>query len=181
VHEAADAGLRASGQSGGVIGLDIGEVARLVNPHSRPRTLSLDRIVALTSSFASYRTDAYPWTDTEILDWVSIYYFSRAGPAASLRIYYESIHSTSSGQTSRERAQQWIPKVKLGLCHSPRELTVVPSTWARTMGPVVYEDFKRRGGHFAAHEIPGEIVGDLRKMFGRSGPCYGIIRPAAKL
>lgn len=34
-------------------------------------------------------TDDYPWTDDEILDWVSIYYFSTAGPAASARIYYE--------------------------------------------------------------------------------------------
>lgn len=34
-------------------------------------------------------TDDYPWTDDEILTWVSIYYFSTAGPAASARIYYE--------------------------------------------------------------------------------------------
>ena len=52
-------------------------------------------------------TDSYPWSDDEgttigfvtqdttnhtrhaVLTWVSIYWFSRAGPAASLRIYYE--------------------------------------------------------------------------------------------
>ena len=34
-------------------------------------------------------TDAYPWTDDEILTWVSLYWFSAAGPAASCRIYYE--------------------------------------------------------------------------------------------
>ncbi|KAK4560541.1 hypothetical protein LTR86_005738 [Recurvomyces mirabilis] len=125
-------------------------------------------------------TDNYPWTDDEILTWVSIYYFSTAGPAASLRIYYESIHHPQNG-IGRERTQQWIPKVKLGLCHSPKEITVVPSTWARTLGPVVYEDFKGRGGHFAAHEVPDEIVGDLRKMFGKDGPCYKITEPHAKL
>lgn len=34
-------------------------------------------------------TDAYPWTDDEVLTWVSLYWFSAAGPAASCRIYYE--------------------------------------------------------------------------------------------
>lgn len=94
-------------------------------------------------------TDEYPWSDKEILTWVSIYYFSTAGPAASVRIYYEAIHPPPGG-ISRERTQEHIPKVKLGLCHSPRELSLVPSTWARTLGPVVYEDRKTRGGHFAA-------------------------------
>jgi hypothetical protein len=36
-------------------------------------------------------TDNYRWTDEEICTWVSIYWFSRAGPAASVRIYYESL------------------------------------------------------------------------------------------
>ncbi|KAK1808580.1 hypothetical protein LTR12_017051, partial [Friedmanniomyces endolithicus] len=122
----------------------------------------------------------YPWTDDDLLTWISIYHFSTAGPAASLRIYYEAVHSELGG-VSRDRTQQWIGKVKLGLCHSPRELTVVPSTWARTLGPVVFESFKEKGGHFAAWEVPEEIVGDLRGMFGRGGACYGITGPVAKL
>jgi len=118
-------------------------------------------------------TDNYPWTDTEILTWVSIYYFSTAGSAASLRIYYEAIHpDLAAGGISRDRTQQWIGDIRLGICHCPRELTVVPSTWARTLGPVVFESKKTRGGHFAAWEIPDEIVDDLRKMFGKGGPCY---------
>jgi hypothetical protein len=36
-------------------------------------------------------TDDYRWTDEEICTWVTIYWFSRAGPAASVRIYYESM------------------------------------------------------------------------------------------
>ena len=28
----------------------------------------------------------------------------------------------------------------------------MPVTWARTLGPVVYESLHERGGHFAAHE-----------------------------
>ena len=35
-----------------------------------------------------------------------------------------------------------------------------------------------RGGHFAAHEAPEELVGDLRLMFGRGGPAYGVVADA---
>ncbi|KAK5132917.1 hypothetical protein LTR08_008363 [Meristemomyces frigidus] len=125
-------------------------------------------------------TDDYPWTDNEILTWVSIYWFSTAGPAASLRIYYEAIHSAGDG-ISRDRTQQWISTVKLGLCHSPKELTVVPLTWGRTLGPVVFESQKAKGGHFAAWEMPEEIVADLRSMFGRGGKCYRITGATPKL
>lgn len=36
-------------------------------------------------------TDGYEWTDEEICTWMSIYWFSTATPAASVRIYYESV------------------------------------------------------------------------------------------
>ena len=35
-------------------------------------------------------TDDYQWTDQEICEWVSVYWFSRAGPAASVVIYHEA-------------------------------------------------------------------------------------------
>lgn len=125
-------------------------------------------------------TDEYAWSDDEILTWVSVYYFSRAGPAASVRIYYEAVHSPA-GAVSRDRTQEWIGGVNLGLCFSPKELTIVPVTWARTLGPVVYESVHDRGGHFAAHERPEQIIQDLRAMFGEGGKCYGIMKEAAKL
>lgn len=34
-------------------------------------------------------TDNYQWTNDEVCEWVSIYWFSRAGPAATVDIYYE--------------------------------------------------------------------------------------------
>ncbi|TLD34820.1 60S ribosomal protein [Venturia nashicola] len=123
-------------------------------------------------------TDDYPWSDDEILTWISIYYFSTAGPAASVRIYYEAVHSTGTKIGHRDALSEWIPHVKLGLAYFPRELTVVPQTWGRTLGPVAYESVKSRGGHFAAHEAPSEIAGDLKKMFGKKGPLYGIIKGA---
>lgn len=118
-------------------------------------------------------TDNYPWTDDEILTWVSIYWFSTAGPAASLRIYYEAIKDTKTG---RLRTQQYIPTVKLGLSYFPKDISMVPRTWGRTMGPVVYENDSTSGGHFAALEKPEVIASDLRKMFGKGGGAFGVVK-----
>jgi hypothetical protein len=40
---------------------------------------------------------------------------------------------------------------------------------------LVFESEHDSGGHFAAHEKPEELVGDLRKMFGKSGPAFGVV------
>lgn len=58
---------------------------------------------------------------------------------------------------------------------------MIPSTWGRTLGPVVFESHKKRGGHFAAWEIPDEIASDLQTMFGKGGACFGIVGSKAKL
>lgn len=118
-------------------------------------------------------TDSYPWTEDEILTWVSIYYFSTAGPAASIRIYYEALHTEF---LDRARLSQWTPGVKLGFAYFPREISPVPRTWGRTLGPVVFESEYDSGGHFAAWERPDAIVADLQKMFGRDGGAYGVIK-----
>ncbi|TKA81445.1 hypothetical protein B0A49_00288 [Cryomyces minteri] len=121
-------------------------------------------------------TDSYPWTDDEILTWISIYRFSTAGPAASLRIYYEATHAPDpSGAITRDHAALWVPHVKLGLTYSPFELVVVPKTWGRTLGPVVFEADKIRGGHFLAWETPDELAKDLGTMFGKDGACAGVV------
>ena len=117
-------------------------------------------------------TDDYPWSPDEILTWVSIYWFSTAGPAASLRIYYEAAHDLKTGRT---RTEQYIPHVKLGLAHFPKELSAVPKTWGRTMGRVVWESEHDKGGHFAAWERPEVIVADLRGMFGKGGGAEGAV------
>lgn len=117
-------------------------------------------------------TDAYPWTDDEILTWISIYWFSRAGPAASTRIYYE----VAQDPAFRDQLKQYVANVPLGLAYFPKELHVFPKTWGRTLGPVVYESDNESGGHFGAWERPNVIVDDLRKMFGKKGGAYGVVR-----
>lgn len=118
-------------------------------------------------------TDQYPWTEDEILTWISIYWFSTAGPAASCRIYYESSKDTSFGHA---RLMQYIPQVKLGLARFPREIFVAPKTWGRTLGPVVHESLHDSGGHFGAWERPEVMARDVKKMFGRGGGAYGVVK-----
>ncbi|CAL1713454.1 unnamed protein product [Somion occarium] len=92
-------------------------------------------------------TDNYPWTDDEVLTWISLYWFSRPGPAASVRIYYEVAAAGDFMNTQ----------------------------WCRAVGNVVLESEHESGGHFAAHERPKELADDLKKMFGIGGPAFGVV------
>ncbi|KAI0527746.1 microsomal epoxide hydrolase [Xylaria bambusicola] len=127
-------------------------------------------------------TDNYPWTDDEVCTWVSIYWFSVAGPAASTRIYYETHHTTRTPENPRavprDMLRAYSPGVKLGYSHFPMDLVVLPSTWVRTLGNVVFERDHEDGGHFAAWERPGELVKDLRDMFGKKGGAFGCVKGA---
>ncbi len=49
-------------------------------------------------------------------------------------------------------------------------------SWSLTEGNLVFESEHTSGGHFAAHEKPQELVDDLRKMFGKDGPAFGVVR-----
>ncbi|KAF6788141.1 epoxide hydrolase, partial [Colletotrichum sojae] len=128
---------------------------------TRPATVGLawaDSPVALLSWIYEKLhdwTDAYPWTDDEILAWISIYQFSVAGPEASARIYYEMRHPAMPKEQF-----DWVPRVKLGLSVFPRDLFVPPMSHARTLGPVALAKVHADGGHFAAHERPEILAAD---------------------
>lgn len=111
-------------------------------------------------------TDEYDWTDDEVLTWVSIYQFSEAGADASLRIYYETTHNTGGGEDMTQLLE-WNGKIPLGLSFFPRDVIVLPSSWGRTLGPVVFEKRHEEGGHFASFEKPEVLVGDVRAMFSK--------------
>ena len=85
-------------------------------------------------------TDNYPWDDDEVsncfffllpqrltiqqvLTWVSIYWFSRAGPAASLRIYYESNKNGSDHQSKPTT-------IPLGYSYFPKDIVCLPLRYA---------------------------------------------------
>ncbi|THG99586.1 hypothetical protein EW026_g2787 [Hermanssonia centrifuga] len=69
----------------------------------------------------------------------------------------------------------WSP-IPLGLSYFPQEITICPWTWSRTMGNVVFESEHDKGGHFAAYEQPQALADDLRKMFGKGGKAYGVVK-----
>jgi hypothetical protein len=122
-------------------------------------------------------TDSYPWTEEEVCTWLSIYWFSTAGPAANIRIYFEATHEWDRPDTrvTRERTTGYVGGVKLGLSHSPKELRVLPSAWTRTQGDVVFERTWGSGGHFFAWEKPEHLLRDVREMFGKGGGAYGCV------
>ncbi|KAJ7914238.1 Alpha/Beta hydrolase protein [Mycena leptocephala] len=120
-------------------------------------------------------TDEYAWDDDEVLTWVSIFWFSRAGPAASLRIYFEVANGASDALQKEFFTTKESPSIPLGLSRFPKDIVVLPKSWAKRMGKVVFDREHERGGHFAAYEKPEELAQDLRKMFGKGGPAFGVV------
>ncbi|ESK87719.1 epoxide hydrolase [Moniliophthora roreri MCA 2997] len=115
-------------------------------------------------------TDEYSWDDDEVLTWVSIFWFSRSGPAASLRTYYEVAQTGGLEAISASP----MPTIPAGYSFFPKETWVGPNSWY-TDKHIVFMSSHDKGGHFAAHEKPDELVADLRKMFGKGGPAYGVV------
>lgn len=121
-------------------------------------------------------TDSYPWTDDEVLTWISIYWHSRAGPEASIRTYYEYVQQGGGlRDVIPHRRHAALP---LGVSRFPLEILSVPRTWKRLLGNVVFDSTHVHGGHFASHEHPDVLVSDLRKMFGRGGGAFGVVGSA---
>ncbi|EPQ54694.1 alpha/beta-hydrolase [Gloeophyllum trabeum ATCC 11539] len=114
-------------------------------------------------------SDHYAWDDDEVLTWISIYWFSRAGPAASLRIYYET--RVLGGRNNQPK----VIGVPMGVAYFPGEPVVTPKSWMHTVGEVKFCTEHPSGGHFAAYEQPEELVTALRKMFGKGGPAFGVV------
>ncbi|EIN12328.1 epoxide hydrolase [Punctularia strigosozonata HHB-11173 SS5] len=114
-------------------------------------------------------TDDYPWSDDEVLDWISVYWFSRGAPATTLKIYYELMQSPDFNDVSQ------VTTAPMGVSYFPKEVAPSPKSWVRLTGHVVFEAEHDDGGHFAAHKKPEELVWDLREMFGKGGPAFGVV------
>ncbi|KAM5529043.1 epoxide hydrolase [Fusarium oxysporum f. sp. phaseoli] len=122
-------------------------------------------------------TDSYPWTDDEVLTWISIYQFSKAGPQASAYIYYESVHSHKE---TTKKGYGYIPGIHLGVSIFPKDLAIPPSAWVPSLGPIVFLKRHPEGGHFAAYEKPEALTEDLREMF-KHDMLDEVVRGLAKL
>ncbi|KAJ5811157.1 Alpha/beta hydrolase fold-1 [Penicillium robsamsonii] len=142
-------------------------------------------------------SDKYPWTDEEILTWVSVYYFSTAGPMASTRIYYEASAPKRGGSAavSEDEAQEEPlkkadlnymsteqvlgarapPSVCFAVAQFREEIFMWPMAWYRSIGNIVQETEYDRGGHFAAWEVPELLASDIKRFLGNNGPAYGVL------
>lgn len=123
-------------------------------------------------------TDAYAWTEDEVLTWVCIYDFSTAGAAASMRIYYDE--TNRQGESSVIVAQRHSGKVKIGVSQFPAELTPPRELWLHTLGDVVFTKQHGKGGHLAAWEVPELLVDDVRAMFRKGGGAEGVVSVRGK-
>ncbi|KAJ8605025.1 hypothetical protein MRB53_041570 [Persea americana] len=88
-------------------------------------------------------TDEYPWTVDEVLTWVSIYWHSRAGPAAASRIYYEVYHDRTG---LAEGIRGWVPGVKIGIARFPREIGIFPRPIYDVLGTSCTSAIIRKAG-----------------------------------
>jgi hypothetical protein len=62
------------------------------------------------------------------------------------------------------------------IAYNPKELSLPPKTWCRTLGDVVFESDNPSGGHFYASERPEWLARDLKTMFGKGGGAYGVVK-----
>ena len=92
-----------------------------------------------------------------------------------MRIYYEVGHTTVDGLDRNQAIMNYVPDLKLGLAYFPGEVLATPVQFGHTMGLVVQQSEFEKGGHFAAFEMPDELAGDVRKMFRKGGPAYGVV------
>ena len=97
------------------------------------------------------------FTKDELLTNVMVYWVT-GSITSSTRIYYETRHSPGLGKRGRV-------EVPVGCAIFPKELVYAPRRWAETRFNVTHWTEMPRGGHFAAMEEPGLLVGDIRTFF----------------
>ena len=58
-------------------------------------------------------------------------------------------------------------KTPMGVSAFPKELAVMPRSWAEKYANVVFWQEHLSGGHFAAYERPKELAEDLIKFYNQ--------------
>lgn len=117
--------------------------------------------------------DEYPWTDDEVLTWISIYWFSTPGPGASTFIY--KFFKGKNEDITIGQLGSYIDK-PLGFHYFPGELVGPPKHWLGGMGKVVWIGDSEKGGHFAAWESPHDLADGIKQMFGKDGGAFGAVK-----
>ncbi|KAK5042320.1 hypothetical protein LTR13_002126 [Exophiala sideris] len=134
---------------------------------TKPRTLGFamhDSPVGMLAWMADKLfmwADEYPWTHTELITWTLLHYFP--GPTTAFQMYFEN---NPAGLMDPE---SWVRttylKAPTGYSAFPKELSIVPRSWAETISNVQSWKEHSRGGHFAAYEKPNELAEDVIDFF----------------
>ena len=93
-----------------------------------------------------------------LLDNLSLYWLTGTGASAG-RIYWEM------RQVGRAGIPQQFVRVPTGIANFPGEVTRMPRHWVEGRYNVVHWTDQIQGGHFAAMEVPGLFVDDVRAFF----------------
>lgn len=116
-------------------------------------------------------TDDYPWTEDEVLTWVSIYWFSRAGPGASVRTYFEAENPSRewNGTPDDKNFWGWV-----GFTWSANLIHPVPP-------PLTHSDSCRRSQSWESASSPKILWEFLMQQRGPLGlsPFRNFMTPVA--
>ena len=98
------------------------------------------------------------FTKDQLLDNITLYWVTGTG-ASSCRIYWEM------RQVGRAGIPQAFVAIPTGVANFPAEVTKLPRAWVEARYNLVHWTEPERGGHFAAMEVPGLFVDDVRTFF----------------
>jgi hypothetical protein len=105
-------------------------------------------------------SDSYPWTPTDLITWTLLHYFP--GPTTGFIMYHENHLPASMVEGSW--AQEYL-RVPFGCSAFPKEISMVPRSWAERIANVKFWRQHDSGGHFAMYEKPQELAGDMVKFY----------------
>ena len=134
---------------------------------TRPQTLAYGLTDSPAGQLAWITEKFGEWTDNglpdeavdrdQLLTNVTLYWLTGTA-GSSARLYYETGRSRSWGPRA-------VSAVPTGVAVFPREIAPPIRRFAELSDNIVHWSEFDRGGHFAAMEVPGLLVGDVREFF----------------
>ena len=138
-----------------------------VQQGTRPATIGFALDASPISLLAWIGEKFLTWTDEtppldHILDSITLYWFTQSYPRC---IYtYRQFHGSSAGNYSIHANEKYHCKKPMGYSYFPKEVAPIPKAWVATTGNLVWHKRHSGGGHFAAMELPNQIVEDLESF-----------------
>jgi pimeloyl-ACP methyl ester carboxylesterase len=136
---------------------------------TRPQTLAYGltdspagQLAWIVEKFGEWTDDGLPHEAVDrdqLLTNVMLYWLTGTA-GSSARLYYEAARMRGSGPPETST-------VPTGIAVFPREIARPVRRFAERSNNIVHWSELDRGGHFAAMEAPGLLVGDVREFFAR--------------